>query len=210
MVRRFIIVLCVFAVAALAQNTAVPLAETDSVAYYEEMYAYNYQKFRADESVADAFFWTSVTLSALAPVSAMLLGARSMGCNVNGDNDCSASALDIGIAVPLLLFLPSWITYGSFTLAKNIRMYSSFKDSNSLSWDALYFNHAFFIFFSSFFFVFAALGAALVVFVAISFVLLLIFIILRIAPLYATDAILQTSSEHFCSIQKPVRSGQVL
>ncbi len=121
MVRRFIIVLCVFAVAALAQNTAVPLAETDSVAYYEEMYAYNYQKFRADESVADAFFWTSVTLSALAPVSAMLLGARSMGCNVNGDNDCSASALDIGIAVPLLLFLPSWITYGSFTVAKNIR-----------------------------------------------------------------------------------------
>ena len=121
MVRRFVIILCIFAVAALAQNTAAPLAETDSVAYYEEMYAYNYQKFRTDESVADVFFWTSVTLSALAPYSAMLLSARSIGCNVNGDNDCSVSALDIGIAVPLLLVLPSWITYGSFTLAKNIR-----------------------------------------------------------------------------------------
>lgn len=121
MVRRFVIILCIFAVAALAQNTAAPLAETDSVAYYEEMYAYNYQKFRTDESVADVFFWTSISLSALAPFSAIFLSARSIGCNVNGDNDCSASALDIGIAMPLLLVLPSWITYGSFTLAKNIR-----------------------------------------------------------------------------------------
>ena len=121
MVKRLIIALCLFSVAILAQETTTLPTEVDSVTYYEEMYAYNYQKFRTDESVADVFFWTSVTLSALAPISAMLLGVRSMGCNVNGDNDCSASALDIGIAVPLLLVLPSWITYGSFTLAKNIR-----------------------------------------------------------------------------------------
>ena len=97
MVRRFVIILCIFAEAALAQNTAAPIAETDSVAYYEEMYAYNYQKFRTDESVADVFFWTSISLSALAPFSAIFLSARSIGCNVNGDNDCSASALDIGL-----------------------------------------------------------------------------------------------------------------
>lgn len=113
--------LCLLASMVFAQSMAKPVAEVDSAAYYDELYTQNYQKFRANESVSDVFFWTSVGLSAAVPISGMLLGAKSMGCNVNEDNDCRWSALDWGLAAPLLLFLPSWIAYGSFSIAKNIR-----------------------------------------------------------------------------------------
>lgn len=121
MVRKIVAALCVLSMAVFAQKVTAPIAEIDSAAYYEEMYAYNYQKFRTNESVSDVLFWTSVSLSALAPISAMFLGARSMGCHVNEDNDCSVTALDWAIAAPLLLFLPSWIAYGGFSLAKKSR-----------------------------------------------------------------------------------------
>lgn len=116
--RRIVLILCLLAAACFAQSETAPIAEVDSAAYYEQTYEYNYQKFRTDESVSDVLFWTSVGLSAIAPISTMMLGAWLMGCNVNEDNDCGWSAMQWGLMVPLFLVLPSWTAYGVFSLAK--------------------------------------------------------------------------------------------
>lgn len=116
--RLIVLTLCLLAATCFAQSETTPIAEVDSAAYYEKVYEYNHRKFRTDESVSDVLFWTSVGLSAVAPISAMMLGAWSMGCNVNEDNDCEWSALEWGLATPLFLFLPSWTAYGVFSLAK--------------------------------------------------------------------------------------------
>lgn len=121
MIKKSVFALCLFTVTVFAQNAVLPVAEVDSAAYYGELSDYNYRKFRTDEAISDVLFWTTVGLGVLAPISGIMLGAKSMGCDVNEDNDCDWSALDWGLITPLFLVFPSLVAYESFSFAKFVR-----------------------------------------------------------------------------------------
>jgi len=59
MVRNVALILVLLIASVFAQNEASPVVEMDSVAYYNEMYDYNYQKFCTDESISEVFLWTN-------------------------------------------------------------------------------------------------------------------------------------------------------
>ena len=127
MIKKIPLIFCFLALTVFAQNESHPIVEVDSAAYYEEMYNYNFQKYRTDESISDALFWTSVIFTVTTPIAALTLASWSLNCDPSDGKDCKMSPLHWGLAVPLLLVLPSWITYGGFEIAKTIRKSNYYK-----------------------------------------------------------------------------------
>ncbi|MCF0222637.1 MAG: hypothetical protein HUK20_00055, partial [Fibrobacter sp.] len=46
MIKKIPLIFCFLALTVFAQNESHPIVEVDSAAYYEEMYNYNFQKYR--------------------------------------------------------------------------------------------------------------------------------------------------------------------
>lgn len=66
-----IILLCValMMMPCLADESA-EATPVDSVAYYDSLANYNYQRFRANETMSEVLYWTSVGLSIATPILA--------------------------------------------------------------------------------------------------------------------------------------------
>ena len=124
-----IILLCIalLIMPCLADEPAL-VTSVDSVAYYDSLADYNYQRFRANESMSDVFFWTSVGLSVATPI--LVFAARG-AADCYGPEGCRGgnAVLDVAAVTAVILFLPSWIAYGGFSIAK-IRRRRDFNNYN--------------------------------------------------------------------------------
>lgn len=131
-----IILLCIalLMVPCLAQEPNVT-APVDSVAYYDSLASDNYQRFRANESMSEVFFWTSVGLSVATPI--LVFAARG-AADCYGPEGCRGgnAVLDVAAFTAAILFLPSWIAYGGFSIAK-IRRQRDFNNYNRKKEDCL-------------------------------------------------------------------------
>ena len=124
-----IILLCVaLLIMPCLADEPVSVASVDSVAYYDSLADYNYQRFRANESMSDVFFWTSVGLSVATPI--LVFAARG-AADCYGPEGCRGgnAVLDVAAVTATILFLPSWIAYGGFSIAK-IRRRRDFNNYN--------------------------------------------------------------------------------
>ena len=124
-----IILLCIALIIApcLAQEPVVT-TPVDSVAYYDSLANYNYQRFRANETMSDVFYWTSVGLSIATPI--LVFAARG-AADCYGPEGCRGGnvVLDAAAITAAILVLPSWIAYGGFSIAK-IRRQRDFHNYN--------------------------------------------------------------------------------
>ena len=67
-----IILLCIaLLIVPCLADEPVAVAPVDSAAYYDSLASDNYQRFRANESMSEVFFWTSVGLSIATPILAL-------------------------------------------------------------------------------------------------------------------------------------------
>ena len=116
-----IILLCIALIIApcLAQESVVT-TPVDSAAYYDSLANDNYQRFRANESMSEVFYWTSIGLSVATPV--LIFAARG-AADCYGPEGCREgnAVLDVAAFTAVILFLPSWIAYGGFSIVKNRR-----------------------------------------------------------------------------------------
>ena len=71
-IRMKIILLCIALIIApcLAQEPVVT-TPVDSAMYYDSLASDNYQRFRANESMSEVFYWTSIGLSVATPILAL-------------------------------------------------------------------------------------------------------------------------------------------
>ena len=111
----------------LADESAV-VTPVDSVAYYDSLANYNYQRFRANENMSEVFYWTSVGLSIATPI--LVFAARG-AADCYGPEGCRGGnvVLDAAAITAAILVLPSWIAYGGFSIAK-IRRQRDFHNYN--------------------------------------------------------------------------------
>ena len=133
-----LILLCSFSFAQeKSLNGSIPVAKTpvDSVAYYDSLANYNYQRFRANETMSEVFYWTSIGLSVATPI--VVFAARG-AADCYGPEGCQDGnvILDVAAFTAAILFLPSWIAYGGFSIAKNRRQ-RNFNNYNRKKEDCL-------------------------------------------------------------------------
>ena len=126
-----LILLCSFSFAQeKSLNGSIPVAKTpvDSAAYYDSLANYNYQRFRANETMSEVFYWTSVGLSIATPI--LVFAARG-AADCYGPEGCRGGnvVLDAAALTAAILVLPSWIAYGGFSIAK-IRRQRDFYNYN--------------------------------------------------------------------------------
>ena len=83
-------------------NGSIPVAKTpvDSVAYYDSLANYNYQRFRANETMSDVFYWTSVGLSIATPI--LVFAARG-AADCYGPEGCRAESVNLQVQISPLL-----------------------------------------------------------------------------------------------------------
>ena len=136
LIRMRIILLCIALLMApcLADEPAT-VTPVDSVAYYDSLANYNYQRFRANETMSEVLYWTSVGLSIATPI--LVFAARG-AADCYGPEGCRGGnvVLDAAAITAAILFLPSWIAYGGFSIAK-IRRQRDFNNYNRKKEDFL-------------------------------------------------------------------------
>ena len=124
-----IILLCValLMMPCLADESAT-VTPVDSAAYYDSLANYNYQRFRANETMSEVLYWTSVGLSIATPI--LVFAARG-AADCYGPEGCRGGnvVLDAAAITAAILVLPSWIAYGGFSIAK-IRRQRDFHNYN--------------------------------------------------------------------------------
>ena len=129
LIRMKIILLCIalLMMPCLANEPAV-VTPVDSAAYYDSLANYNYQRFRANETMSEVFYWTSVGLSIATPI--LVFAARG-AADCYGPEGCRGGnvVLDAAAITAAILVLPSWIAYGGFSIAK-IRRQRDFYNYN--------------------------------------------------------------------------------
>ena len=129
LIRMKIILLCValLMMPCLADESA-EATPVDSVAYYDSLANYNYQRFRANETMSEVLYWTSVGLSIATPI--LVFAARG-AADCYGPEGCRGGnvVLDAAAITAAILVLPSWIAYGGFSIAK-IRRQRDFHNYN--------------------------------------------------------------------------------